>query len=165
MTRIIDKISESCGKLGGIAAFILLFFIVGNVILRFIFTKNFNFMLELEYHLFGMIFLLGGAGNILSDKHVRVDFFYSHFSDKVKSTVNLVMHILFLIPWTLMGIYTCTKYAANSFYIREASANPGGLPALYPVKFLIVLCFIILLLQAISEIIKQIRYLSRQWKS
>jgi TRAP-type mannitol/chloroaromatic compound transport system permease small subunit len=44
---------------------------------------------------------------------------------------------------------------AASFRVREGSPDPGGLPR-YPIKALILVSFVLLLLQASSQILKQI---------
>lgn len=160
-----DRLSIVCGKAGAVATVILLALVMSDVVFRFIFSKSFNWLIELEWHVFGLIFLLGGSFNIRTDKHVRVDFFYGNFSEKRKSLVNLILHLLFLMPWTLIGMATCYKYAGNSLYIREASPNPGGLPAMYPIKYVVVFCFLLMFLQAITEVWKEIKSLQSAWKS
>lgn len=164
ITRRIDTLSRYCGNLSGYATMLLLFFILLDVVLRFVFSLSFNMLTEMEWHFFGLIFLLGGGFNLLEDKHVRVDFFYVAFSEKTKKIFSVILHLLLLIPWSLISMITCYHYAANSFYIREASANPGGLPAIYPIKYVVVFCFLMMFLQGISEIIKDIKKLKEGWK-
>ena len=138
---------------------VLIFLICLDVLQRYLFNQTFNWLIELEWHFFGLLFLLGSAYTLQQDKHVRVDVFYSGFSESKKAAVDLVCTVLLLIPWCIVGIMTCYKYASNSFYIREGSPNPGGLPAIYIIKFCIVLCFFLILLQAISMIVNQTKTL------
>lgn len=165
MMNKIRHISIFSGRLGGWAAIVLLCLVVINVILRFVFQKSFNALMEMEWHLFGLIFLLGGCHSLLMDKHVRVDFFYADFSQKLKNTINLFFHCVLLLPWIWVGLTTCYRYADNSFYIKESSPNPGGLPAMYPIKYLIVLSFLLLLLQVVSDIYYLAKELKNSWKS
>lgn len=164
MPAWIHKISEFSGRAGQWASVLLLLMIVTNVLLRFSFNRSYNFLMESEWHFFGLIFLLGGAYNVLHDKHVRVDFFYADFTEKTKKKINLFFHIFLLLPWTWVGATTCFQYASNAWYIREASPNPGGIPALYPIKFMVVVCFILIMLQAIADIIKSVHELRSTWK-
>lgn len=164
MPEWIYKISELTGKAGRWASALLLLMIVTNVLLRFSFNMSFNFLLEIEWHLFALIFLLGGAYNVLHDKHVRVDFFYADFTDKTKKKINLFFNLFLLLPWTLVGAVTCFQYASNAWFIREASPNPGGIPAIYPIKFMIVVSFILVMLQAIADILKSVFELRSIWK-
>lgn len=140
---------------------ILVFLICIDVMMRYIFNQSFNWVIELEWHFFGLIFLLGSAYTLQKDKHVRVDIFYNDFSVRRKAMVDLLGSIFLLIPWCLIAIYTCTNYATNSFYIKENSPNPGGLPALYVIKFLIVFGFVLLLIQGVVIIIQRIKTLVR----
>lgn len=165
MNYLTDKISILTGKAGAVASVALLVLVMGDVILRFVFSVSFNWLTESEWHFFGFIFLLGASYNVWADKHVRVDFYYEAFSEKSKHLVNLILHILFLIPWALISIHTCYQYASNSFYIRESSPNPGGLPLLYPIKYVVVLCFVLLLLQGLTEVRKEAEKLRDSWKS
>jgi len=165
MTYLTDKISIITGKAGAVASVILLLLVMVDVIMRFVFSVSFNWLTESEWHFFGLTFLLGASYNVWADKHVRVDFFYAAISERNKGLVNLFLHILFLIPWALIGISTCLQYAANSFYIRESSPNPGGLPLLYPIKYVVVLCIILLFLQALAEVWKDSEKLRDSWKS
>lgn len=137
------------GKKSSLFNFLLIVLIFIDVIQRYLFSQTFNWILELEWHLFGFIFLLGSAWTFQEDKHVRVDVFYTNYKQKTKERLNLAGTLFLLIPWCIVGINTCYKYAANSFYIHEGSPNPGGLPAWYVIKFAIVAGFGLLMLQGI----------------
>ncbi|MEQ8956817.1 MAG: TRAP transporter small permease subunit, partial [Coleofasciculus sp. C2-GNP5-27] len=61
--------------------------------------------------------------------------------------------LLFLIPFCLMVIYFSWGTILNSWAIREMSPDPGGLPR-YPIKSMIIVSFVLLILQGISQGIK-----------
>ena len=113
-------------------------------------------MVELEIYLFAFSFLLAAGYAFKHDKHVRVDLFYSNFSEKKKAYVNLLGAILFLIPWCLISIIACLKYANISWRIGEVSQQAGGLPMVYLLKFSLALGFILLLIQAFASVIRSI---------
>jgi TRAP-type mannitol/chloroaromatic compound transport system permease small subunit len=46
----------------------------------------------------------------------------------------------------------------NSWAVLEVSPDPGGLPR-YPIKSIIIVAFVLLGLQGISEIIKKVHFL------
>jgi TRAP-type mannitol/chloroaromatic compound transport system permease small subunit len=118
--------------------------------MRYFLNESHVWVSELECHLFAIIFLLGSAYTLQKDAHVRVDLFYTNFSEVRKAYVNLLGVIFFLIPWCLIVIRASFKYARNSYMISETSPDPGGLPALWIVKCFIVLSFVLLLLEALS---------------
>jgi len=113
-------------------------------------------MVELEIYLFAFSFLLAVGYAFKHDKHVRVDLFYSNFSVKKKAWVNFLGGILFLVPWCVVSIIGCVKYANISWRIGEVSQQPGGLPAVYLLKFSIVVGFVLLLIQATASILKSL---------
>lgn len=132
----------------------LILLICLDVLFRYFFSFSKNWIIELEWHLFALIFLLGSAYALQMDKHVRVDVFYQKFSEKTKAIVNLIGTLVFLIPWCYLVITTAYKFANNSWYIREGSNQPGGLPARYIIKGAIVVGFVLLLAQGVSLMFK-----------
>ncbi len=106
--------------------------------------------MELEWHLFGLIFLLGAGYAFRHDRHVRVDLFYAKFSAKDKALVNLFGGLILLIPWTAILIYVSFEYATIA--IGEGSPDPGGLPARYIIKFAITAGMVLLFLQGLASI-------------
>ena len=139
-------------------ALVLLIFV--DVILRYLFSSTSAWVIELEWHLFALIFLLGAGYALHKDQHVRVDVFYAKFSPRRKAWVDLIGTILFLIPWCLVIIGTSFNYAENSFAFRETSPDPGGLPARYVIKFAITIGFVLLLLQAIGVCLRSLSTLT-----
>lgn len=149
-----DSVSELFGKIAGWLTTVLMLLIIGDVVLRYLFNVSHVWVTELEWHIFALVFLLGAAYTLKHDAHVRVDLFYMHFSEKKKALVNILGVCFFLIPWCLVVIRASLRYATNSFRIHETSPDPGGLPALWFIKSMIVAAFILLLLQAISLLLK-----------
>lgn len=107
--------------------------------------------MELEWHLFSILFLFGAAFTFQMDKHVRVDLFYSQMSRKEKARINLFGNLLFLLPWCLFIIKYALAYAWASYQIGEGSPDPGGLPYRFVIKFCIVIGFVLLALQGLSN--------------
>ncbi len=152
--KVLNKISEIVGTAVSWLTTALVILICTDVLFRYVFKFSKTWIIDLEWHLFSVIFLLGAAYTLQADKHVRVDVFYHKFSDKKKAWVNLIGTLFLLIPWSTLLIVKSYSYAINSWVIREGAADPGGLPGRYIIKFVILLAFVFLLIQAISELIK-----------
>lgn len=148
--RIANWINEWIGRTVSWLTTILVILVCFDVARRSMFSVTAAWIMELEWHLFALIFLLGAGYALKHDRHVRVDLFYAKFSPKDKALVNLMGTLIFLIPWCLLIIYTSYNYAYSSFEIGEGSPNPGGLPARYFIKFAITAGFCLLLLQALA---------------
>jgi TRAP-type mannitol/chloroaromatic compound transport system permease small subunit len=146
----IDSLNQWVGR--GVAwvtlGLVLVVFI--DVVMRYLFNTSFVFTQELEWHLFGFIFLIGAGYTLLHDGHVRVDIIYQRLGFKGRAWVNLCGVLLFLIPGCFLVITTGWKFTVTSFAMLEGSPDPGGIPFRFILKGCIPLGFTLLLLQGIS---------------
>ncbi len=114
-----------------------------------------NAFTELQWYLFSLIFLMGAAYGLRHDVHVRVDVLYARLSKRTQAWIDLVGSALFLVPFSAVMLWVAWPAVNNSWSIREVSPDPGGLPR-YPIKAVILVCFALLMLQGLSQIIKQV---------
>ena len=112
-----------------------------------------NAYLELQWYIFSLVFLLGAAYGLNHDYHVRVDVLYARLSRRARAWIDLIGSVLFLAPFTAVMLWVSWGPVRNSWAILETSPDPGGLPR-YPIKTVILVSFFLLLLQAISQIVK-----------
>ncbi len=158
ISRGIDLINEWVGRLT--YWLVLLMVTVGawNVLGRYIgrivgINLTSNALIEIQWYLFDVVFLFGAAYALKYNEHVRVDIFYKGWNRRRKALANFLGNILFLIPFSTLIIYYSWGSVVNSWKIAEISPDPGGLPR-YPIKSAIIIAFILLILQGISEAIK-----------
>jgi TRAP-type mannitol/chloroaromatic compound transport system permease small subunit len=93
--------------------------------------------------------------------NVRVDFFYTNWTEKQKAWVDFLGTVLFLIPFCILGIYVTInpvmiswgRLPNGSWGTWEVSPDPDGLPRA-PIKSMIIVAFVLLLLQSIAQAIK-----------
>jgi TRAP-type mannitol/chloroaromatic compound transport system permease small subunit len=159
---IINSVVKWVGEKASLINVILVGLIVIDVFLRYVFSNTKNWVLELEWHLYALIFLLGISYALQKDEHVRVDLFYQKYSPRTRAIVNLLGHLIFLVPWCIVVISTSYKYAANSFSFSEGSPNPGGLPMRYIIKSSIFIGFGLLLLQGVAQIMAYIKIILKR---
>ena len=126
-----------------------------NAVVRKVFNVSSNSWLELQWILFGAVFLLCSSWTLLSNEHIRIDIVNSLFPKVVRDWIDVLGHLFFLIPVTFVLAYLGWPFFWRSFLQDEQSTNAGGLPV-YPPKLLIPLAFTLLLLQALSEVIKRV---------
>lgn len=155
-SQLIDQINEWVGRAVSWLTIILVVLVCFDVITRYFFSNTAAWIMELEWHLFALIFLFGAGYAFKHDKHVRVDLFYAKLSPKDQALVNIIGSFLFLIPWCLLIIYWSYEYALISYNIGETSPDPGGLPARYMIKFCVSIGMVFLLFQGISVLFKNI---------
>jgi len=150
ITRWIDNMNEWVGSGVAWATLGLVLVVFVDVVMRYLLNKSYVFTQELEWHLFGFIFLIGAGYTLLHDGHVRVDIIYQRLGIKGRAWTNLLGVILFLIPGCIMVITTSWQFAANSFSMMEGSPDPGGIPLRFIIKGCIPVGFTLLLLQGFS---------------
>lgn len=158
LSRLIDTSMIRMGK--AIAWFIFVAVVVStvNALIRKIFNTSSNSWLELQWLLFGFVFLLCSPWTLLSNEHIRIDIINSKLPSRARGIIELLGHLLFLLPFAVIMVMTATPFAWRSLLGNEQSSNAGGLP-LWPAKVLVLVGFIALLIQAVSEIIKRIAIL------
>ncbi len=155
----IQSLSRFLGKTISWSSIILIFIIISDVFFRYVFSLTSAATYEIEWHLFGLMFLLGAAWTLDQDKHIRVDLFYQRFSPKTKALINLIGTLIFLIPFCWITLITSIDFVQSSFLLDETSPDPGGLPARYLIKLAIPIGFGLLMLQGIVVIINSIKTL------
>jgi len=155
---MIDLLNEGIGRIT--YWLVLLMVAVGawNVVGRYLgriigISLTSNSLIEIQWYLFDVVFLFGAAYALKYNEHVRVDIFFKSWNRRQKALANFLGNLIFLIPFTSLLIYYSWGTVVNSWKIWEMSPDPGGLPR-YPIKSVIIIAFILLILQGISEAIK-----------
>jgi TRAP-type mannitol/chloroaromatic compound transport system permease small subunit len=158
VSRLIDRMSELIGK--SVMWLILVVTLISaiNAILRKAFDLSSNAWLELQWYLFAAVFLLGAGYVFLRNAHVRIDFISSRLTARARNWIDVAGIVLFLIPLCLIVIRLSWPLFYNAYVSGELSQNAGGLIR-WPAYGMIPLGFTLLLLQAISELIKRIAFL------
>jgi TRAP-type mannitol/chloroaromatic compound transport system permease small subunit len=155
LSGLIDAINLWVGK--SLAWLILVVVLVSavNATVRKLFDTSSNAWLELQWVLFGVVFLLCAAWTLLDNEHIRIDILNNMLPKKWRDRIDLFGHVFFLLPLCVLMLVTSVPFFLNSVAINEQSMNAGGLPQ-WPAKSLVMIGFGLLLLQGISEIIKRV---------
>ena len=159
-TKLIDALNN---KIGSVIRWLSLGMVLlgaGTALLRYFsrglgLSMNLTPATELQWYFFSLIFLLGAAYGLNQNVHVRVDVLYEKLSAKGRAWIDLVGSLLFLLPFSIVMLYVSWPAVRSSFSIREMSPDPGGLPR-WPSKIVILVSFVLLLLQGLSQIVKQV---------
>lgn len=117
-----------------------------------------NALLELQWYLYGTVFMLASAYTLLRNEHIRIDIVSSRLKKRTRDWVDLFCHVFFLLPFCLLMVWLAWPWFWRSYNSGEISANAGGL-TLWPAKVMVLIGFTLLTAQALSEIIKRIAVL------
>jgi len=129
-----------------------------NATVRKIFSVSSNAWLELQWYLFGAIFLLAAGYTFLRNEHVRVDVLSQRLSKRTQIKIEIFGVVFFLLPACCLIFWLSIPFFYESFVLNEQSSNTGGLVR-WPVKLLIPVGFLLLILAGISHLIKCIGFL------
>ena len=122
--------------------------------MRYLFSAGSIAIQELQWHVFDIVFLFGLSYALKHDKHVRVDIFFASYSVQTKAMVQIFSMLFLLIPFALHFLHGSYDMMVQSFVQDEVSSDPGGLGYRFLIKGVLFVAFLLLVLQAISEIIK-----------
>ena len=126
-----------------------------NATVRKVFDVSSNSWLELQWVLFSAVFLLCAPWTLRDNEHIRIDIVNNLMPPWLRNTIEVIGHLFFLLPLTIIMVVTGVPFFLSSFRINEQSGNAGGLPQ-WPAKSLIMVGFALLLAQGISELIKRV---------
>lgn len=129
-----------------------------NAVARKAFSIGSNAFLEIQWYLFGAVFLLGAGYTFLQNAHVRIDVVAGKLSMRTRMVIDIVGIIVFLLPMCWFMIQFAYPVVLGAYVSGEMSSNSGGLIR-WPVYALVPLGFGLLALQAISELIKRFAFL------
>ena len=107
---IMDAITEWMGAVPIYVVIVTV--IVGflNVVLRYVGelteTKlTNNVLIELQWYLYTLIFLLGFPYILKNEVNVRVDFWFAEQSAKLRALIDFCGHLVALIPYCILALY------------------------------------------------------------
>jgi TRAP-type mannitol/chloroaromatic compound transport system permease small subunit len=131
----------------------------GNAFIRKIFDSSSNAWLEMQTLLFGIAFMCAAAYVLQKNAHVRIDVISSRLKKRTRDWVDLFGHLFMLAPLCIVMIWLSVPFFTQSFLGHEGSSNAGGLPV-WPYKLFVLVGFVLLFAQMLSEVIKRIAVLN-----
>lgn len=151
--RIVDEVNRRLGRI--IMYFI---FVMISILLWSSFSKvtGLPSLWTLEMAQFAMVtyYILGGPYSIQLGSNVRMDLFYGDWSIKKKAWFDAVS-ILCLMTYLGVLLYGAIESTAYSFEYWERSGTIWR-PYMWPIKMVMCIGIFLMLLQAISEFLKDI---------
>ncbi len=155
--RVISLLDALSGGALGIAmacgvALIFLQLIV--VLLRYAFGLSFTWLSEAIMYAFAAMFMLGAAGALRDDAHVRIDILRPRFGENGRNWIELAGAYLLLFPICMRIITTSEAGLTRSWLLLEGSRESDGLPIFYLFKTLVPVFAVLLMAQGLSESLK-----------
>ena len=109
-----------------------------------------NGLIEAQWYLFDVVFLLGLGWTLQKQGHVRVDVLAARWPARLRRRQEKTSLLLLLLPFAFGVMAISMLPALHSLTIAEMSPDPGGLPRSW-VRCLIPVGFLLLALQGVAE--------------
>ena len=152
--RFTDRISDYVGYMAA-----ALIFFMGATLMFDAFTRNVinmpvHWAVELTQFTLAAYYFMGGAFTLKNNSHVRMDLFYSSRSERGRAKIDLVTSacLIFYLIVTLIGGISSLQYAIETNERRFSIWNPSVIP----IKALLVVCLVLMLMQAVSLVFKHV---------
>ncbi|MFN3952918.1 MAG: TRAP transporter small permease subunit [Pararhodobacter sp.] len=126
------------------------------VLMRYVFGYSSIFVNESVLYLHASIFMLGAGYTLWAQGHVRVDIFYANLGARGKAMVDLFGHLVLLGPSLVMLLYWSWPMVRRSWSILEGPISVGGIPASFLLKSLVPAFCVLLLIQGLSALIRDL---------
>lgn len=155
----VHKVDTTNGRIGQYLRWLVLIILgvmIAGTVARYAFNAPFPWDQDVRAYLFGSYFLLGGAYTFLCGGHVRMDALYSRWSPKKKAIADIATFAL-ILPFCGIMIQRGIPYAISSVLTGEHSVSAAKIPVA-PIKIILVVAIVLLLLQVISSLIKDIYF-------
>jgi len=152
---LVDRVTDFFAVIAKWAVLLCAVISAGNAFTRYAFSYSSNGWLEIQWYLFAACVMLGAAQVLRVNEHVRVDVIYGTLKVRSRAYIDLFGLIFFLMPAMTLFCYLSWPLFVQMLLSGEGSPNAGGLIR-WPVKILMPIGFGLLILQAISEIIKRV---------
>lgn len=153
IARRVDQLTQRLGRLLSWLAVVMVLIGAFNALGRYASRAlgsnlSSNGLLEAQWYLFALIFLLGAAPTLAADRHVRVDVYYGRLSPRRKAWIDLIGCLVLMLPFCIFAFVTSLSFVGSSWAVWEVSPDPGGLPR-WPIKTAIPVAFALLTIQGL----------------
>ena len=161
ISRLIDRVLGFAARVGAWCALLLILVVTYDVFTRYlgvpkVFGLTSTMLQESEYwlHSFLIVFVVGSA--YTTGAHVRIDLVREQLSERTKYIIEIIGIIIFLLPYSLLGLWLSWPYVLRSFLSGEVSKSQTGLTNLWILKSGLIVLFALITLAGLSQLIKSI---------
>ncbi len=162
---MIDKITSGIDwfveKQGNVSSFLiipLLGVVIFEVFMRYGFNSPTIWAFEVTMFFYGMHYMFGLSYTDHFDGHVKVDIFVMRLPLKARLIIKILSFLIISLP-VVLGVIIWTFYFGLTATLNLERSWSSWAPYLWPYKDLMVLAFIILFLQGVSDLLRTIKEL------
>lgn len=134
---IIGAIDALCRWTGYLTAWLTLGTVLvcfATVYLRYVVGTGLIWLQELYVWQHAAVIVLGAAYTMMSGGFVRVDVFYTRWSDRRRAAMDMAMTLVLLVPFLWVFGSATWSFFLTALQHDEGSLNPQGLPNVWLLK-------------------------------
>ncbi|MEZ5501674.1 MAG: TRAP transporter small permease subunit [Halioglobus sp.] len=150
---VVDAINYRIGRFAMYGIFILIGILLWSSISKTFFHPSL-WTLEMAQFFMVAYYILGGPYCLQRGSDVRMDLFYSSWTDRQRAWVDAmtIFFLVFYLGVLLYGAIDSTVYAIE----YDERSYSSWRPYMWPIKLITCVGFVLMLLQAIAEFFKDI---------
>ena len=152
--KLVDSTNDTLGRVCSFTVLILAAILCSEVILRSIFNAPTIWAHESTQYFYGVLILIGGAYALVHGAHVRVEILHERWSKRGQAIADIISSFLFFIL-IIVAFKIGLDLAIKSVTRLEASGTVWN-PPVYPLKITVVIGTMLMLMQGIAKLIKDI---------
>jgi TRAP-type mannitol/chloroaromatic compound transport system permease small subunit len=157
-SRLVDRATERLGHTIYWLVLAAVLISAANAVVRKAFNYSSNSFLEIQWYLFSVIFLFLAGYTLKHNEHVRIDIITGRFSARTRAMIDIFGTLFFLLPMAILIMWLSWPVFVDAYARNEVSTNAGGL-IIWPARLMVPVGFFLLIVQALSELIKRIAFL------
>lgn len=152
----LDLVNRAVGAVVAWTAVALVVLQFAIVVARHVFGTSSVAWTESVLYLHAALFMLGAGYAYLVDAHVRVDIFYAKLSPRGRAAVDVFGNLVFLFPSLALLLYWSWPTVSRSWAILEGPISVGGIPASFLLKSLIPAFCVLLFVQGVARLLRDL---------
>jgi TRAP-type mannitol/chloroaromatic compound transport system permease small subunit len=152
--RYVDATNRVLGSIVMYLALVILGVLILGSLTRYVFNVPLVWIIEMAQFLMAAYYILGGGYSMQLDAHVRMDVLYERWKPRTRAYVDSIT-VFFLIFYLAFMIYGGISSSAYSLKYNQTNYSAWA-PPMAPIKIIMVVGFVLMLLQAISILFKDI---------
>ena len=157
-SRLVDRATDRIGHTVYWLVLAAVLISAANAVVRKAFNYSSNSFLEIQWYLFSVIFLFLAGYTLMNNEHVRIDIITGRFSPRVRAMIDIFGTLFFLLPMAIIIMWLSWPLFVDAYVRNEVSTNAGGL-IIWPARIMVPIGFFLLIVQALSELVKRIAFL------
>ena len=161
IVRLLDGITVWTARICFPLLIPLMGVLVYEVFVRKLFIAPTIWAMDTSYMINGLLGMMGAVYALYRGGHIAIDFISERWSLRTRATVNAIFYIICFFPGMSIFLWFGSKFAYASWLEKERAITSAWMPPIYPLKMLMVVAIVFLILQGISEFLKNLHVFLR----